>query len=183
MPLILQFLASTCTLVPMRGKPKLKGEEKSCGDVGGRMLTPWLYYLRGGWCGGGSVGHSTLGAPELMCWPFALADVGGEGETAKPLLIRVYSVMAAVQLNIEEEPEMPPSFSSPALSQTLSPPYTRARGTKISLKIPSMTLLPLCCQLLCARLIYAFMESNALSLRMFSALLLRRGKILSHESS
>lgn len=63
MLLILQFLASTCTPVPMRGKPKLKGEEKSCGDVGGRRLMPWLCCLRGGWCEGGLVEHSALGAP------------------------------------------------------------------------------------------------------------------------
>lgn len=89
-----------------------------------------------------------------MCWPFALADVGEEWERTKHLLIRVYAVMAAVQLNIEEGPEMPPSFSSPALSQTLSPLYTRAQGTKIFLEITSTTLLPPCCHLLCAGLWY-----------------------------
>lgn len=48
MPLILQFLAPTCTPVPMHGKPKLKREENPCGDVGGRRLMPWLCCLRGG---------------------------------------------------------------------------------------------------------------------------------------
>lgn len=62
--------------------------------------------------------------------------------------------MVAVQLSIEEEPEMPPGFSSPALSQTLSPPYIRAQGTTISLEIPSTILLLLCCHLLCSRLWY-----------------------------
>jgi len=95
---------------------------------------------------------------------FALADVGGEGETAKPLVIRVYAVMAAVQLNIEEEPEMPPSFSSPALRQTLSAPHTEAQGTKLSLEVPSMTLLPLCCCLLSARLWYMSLQRAMLFL-------------------
>lgn len=89
-----------------------------------------------------------------MCWPFALADVGVEGERVEPLLIRIYAVVAAVQLNIEEEPEMPPSFSRPALSQIPSPPYTSAQGTKISLEIPGTALLLLCCHLLSSRLWY-----------------------------
>lgn len=152
MPLFPQFLASTCTPVPMCGKPKLKEEEKSCGDVGGRKLMPWLCCLRGGgmrvcqldiapW-----VPHNSCAGP--LPWQTLV------GKTAKPLPKRVYAVMAAVQLNIDEEPEMSSSFSSPALTQTLSPPYTRAQGTKISLEIPSTTLIPMCCHLLCARLWY-----------------------------
>lgn len=89
-----------------------------------------------------------------MCWSFALADVVEKGERVEPLMIRIYAVVAAVQLNIEEEPEMHPSFSRPALSQIPSPTYTSVQGTKISLEIPSTTLLLLCCHLLSAGLWY-----------------------------
>lgn len=62
--------------------------------------------------------------------------------------------MAATQLKTEEEPEMPSSFSGPFLGQIMSPLYSRTQGAKISLEIPSMTLLPLCCPLLCRKLWY-----------------------------
>lgn len=100
------------------GIPGLEGKKESCGGVGRRRLMPWLCCVWGGQCEGGLVECSVSGALCLPHQPLALLDAG------RRLMSPFQQGLCcggSAQLITEEEPEIPPSSSSPALRQTASP--------------------------------------------------------------
>lgn len=127
----------TCTPTPACGEPRLEGKRRSCGGVGRGRLMPWLCCPRGGRCEGGLYAVSLVAFCLGGCWQ-------GGWQTPSN---RAHAVVAAAQFITEEEPEVPPSFSSPAWDRLHLLPTAGPRGQRSPWKFPAW--LSSCCVAIC----------------------------------